>query len=142
MQRLNTLNNLLSAADYTGFWNTLRSDDTYAELVSEVSGFDELMRVRIAATVSQSVREVSRTVLEGWLELSGDQFEKFVGDVCGWSVGSDGTVKVPLNKENEAKGMVVRENVKFDRKFDAFRLSKAITANGLHRVLESRTASL
>lgn len=124
MQRLNTLNNLLSAADYTGFWNTLRSDDTYAELVSEVSGFDELMRVRIAATVSQSVREVSRTVLEGYLELSGDQFEKFVGDVCGWSVGSDGTVKVPLNKENEAKGMVVRENVKFDRKFDAFHVVK------------------
>lgn len=85
--------------------------------MAEVAGFDELMRVRIAATVSQSVREVERNVLEGWLELSGDGFGKFVGDVCGWKV--EGViVKVPLNKDNEAKGLVVRENVKFDREFD------------------------
>jgi len=87
----------------------------YADLVAEVSGFEELMRVRIAATVSQAVREVARTILEDWLELHGDSFDRFVGDVCGWTI--DGSnVKVPPNKENEAKGTVVRENVKFDRK--------------------------
>ncbi len=74
------------------------------------------MRVRIAATVSQCVREVQRDVLEDWLDLRGAAFERFVGEVCGWEIGGNGMVAVPLNKDNEAKGTVVRENVKFDRK--------------------------
>ena len=115
VQKLNVLNKLLSGADYKGFWATLRSDDLYADLTAGVSGFDELMRVRIAATVSQAVREVQRDILQEWLELRGDAFEKFVGDVCGWKVESNGIVKVPTNKDNEAKGTVVRENVKFDQ---------------------------
>ena len=73
------------------------------------------MRVRIAATVSQAVREVDQGILESWLNLSGDEFQQFVGSACGWAVES-GKVKVPMNKDNEAKGTVVRENVKFDRK--------------------------
>ena len=115
VQKLNVLNNLLSAADYKGFWSTLRSDDLYADLTAGVSGFDELTRVRIAATVSQAVREVQREILEDWLELEGEAFEKFVGDVCGWRVEGQGTVRVPTNKDNEAKGTVVRENVKFEQ---------------------------
>ena len=91
----------------------------YADLVADVSGFEELMRVRIAVTVSQAVREVERSILESWLNLHGGEFEHFVGTVCGWEI--DGRkIRVPLNKENEAKGTVVRENVKFDRKFCLF----------------------
>lgn len=117
VQKLTVLNNLLSRADYATFWGTLRSDDLYADLVAEVVGFEELMRVRIAATVSQAMREVEKAILEDWLDLRGDAFEKFVGDVCGWKVEKNGMVHVPPNKENEAKGTVVRENVKFDRKW-------------------------
>ncbi|KAJ9647349.1 hypothetical protein H2199_002338 [Coniosporium tulheliwenetii] len=112
--KLNILRNLLERADYEAFWETLNSDDLYADLYADVSGFEELMRVRIAVTVSQAVREVDRSVLEGWLNLRGQEFEHFVGEVCGWSVDGS-TVKVPLNKENEAKGTVVRENVKFEQ---------------------------
>lgn len=72
------------------------------------------MRVRIAATVSSGVREVERGILEEWLDLRGGGFEKFVGEVCGWKVSGE-VVEVPWNKDNEAKGTVVRENVKFDR---------------------------
>lgn len=72
------------------------------------------MRVRIAATVGQSCREVERKVLEGWLRLFGEEFERFVDDICGWGIDG-GNVLVPPNKENEAKGTVVRENVQFDR---------------------------
>lgn len=97
----------------------MRSDDLYADLVSEVSGFEELMRVRIASMVSQSVREVERAILEEWLDVRLEGFERFVGEVCGWEIEGD-VVKVPLNKENEAKGTVVRENVKFDRKLRLF----------------------
>jgi translation initiation factor 3 subunit K len=120
VQKLNVLSNHLAAAQYTAFWQTLDSDDLYADLVADVNGFEELMRVRIAVTVSQAVREIERGVLEGWLSLQGAEFERFVREVCGWEVGVDeqgvGVVKVPLNKENEAKGTVVRENVKFERK--------------------------
>ncbi|KAF2661483.1 ARM repeat-containing protein [Lophiostoma macrostomum CBS 122681] len=114
VQKLNELNNLLGGADYAAFWNELDSDDLYADLIADVSGFEELMRVRIAVTVSQAIREVDRSILESWLNLQGKEFEHFVGSVCGWNV--DGAkIKVPLNKENEAKGTVVRENVKFDQ---------------------------
>jgi len=118
VQKLNIVNNLLSGADYASFWATLDSDDLYADLVADVAGFEELMRVRIAATVSQSTREVDRSLLESWLNLQGSAFDHFVGSVCGWNV--DGAkIKVPINKDNEAKGTVVRENVKFDRMFDS-----------------------
>ena len=123
MQKLTTLNTLLSQANYKGFWTTLDSDDLYADLIADVSGFEELMRVRIAVTVGQSCREVERRVLEGWLSLTGSDFERFVLDICGWGIdntvggGKGGVVVVPVNKENEAKGTVVRENVQFDREF-------------------------
>lgn len=116
VQKLNNLNTLLSSADYTGFWQALNSDDLFEDLKADVTGFEELMRVRIAVTVSQAVREIQRDVLEDWLNLDGQEFDHFVGDVCGWKL--DGSnVLVPINKENEAKGTVVRENVKFDRTF-------------------------
>ena len=77
------------------------------------------MRVRIASCVGQGCREVERGVCEGWLNLSGREFEGFVTEICGWGVDdSDGTtavVRIPVNKENEAKGTVVREEVRFDR---------------------------
>lgn len=77
--------------------------------------------MRIAVTVGQGMRVVERGVLETWLNLQGDQFEHFVGEVCGWGVddtgakGKGAVVRIPVNKENEAKGTVVRENVHFDR---------------------------
>ena len=72
------------------------------------------MRVRIASCVGQGCREVERGVCEGWLNLRGREFESFVGEICGWGVDRK-VVTIPVNKENEAKGTVVREEVKFDR---------------------------
>ncbi|MCJ1286195.1 hypothetical protein MMC26_005540 [Xylographa opegraphella] len=119
VQKLNVLNNLLSEANYKGFWSTLDSDDLYADLVADVSGFEELIRIRIAVTIGQSCREVDRSVLEGWLQMRGQDFERFITDICGWGIddttGVKGTVIIPVNKENEAKGTVVRENVQFDQ---------------------------
>jgi translation initiation factor 3 subunit K len=114
VQKLNVLNNLLAQAFYAAFWSTLDSDDLYADLIADVAGFEELIRIRIALTISQSVREIERSVLESWLGMQGEAFEKFVGGVCGWEI--EGTVvKVPLNKENEAKSTIVRENVKMEQ---------------------------
>ena len=79
------------------------------------------MRVRIAVTVGQSMREVQREVLGGWLNLKGAELERFVVDICGWgfddSMAGREVISIPVNKENEAKGTVVREEVRFDREF-------------------------
>jgi translation initiation factor 3 subunit K len=114
VQKLNVLNNLLANASYAKFWSTLDSDDLYADLIADVAGFEELIRLRIAVNISQTVREVERSLLESWMGLQGQTLEKFVKEVCGWEMDGN-TVKVPLNKENEAKGTVVRENVKIDQ---------------------------
>ncbi|KAG9231055.1 eukaryotic translation initiation factor 3 subunit K [Amylocarpus encephaloides] len=114
VQKLNVLNNLLAQASYASFWSTLDSDDLYADLIADVSGFEELIRVRIALTISQTVREIQRPVLESWLGMQGDAFTKFINGVCGWEV--DGSVvKIPLNKENEAKSTIVQENPKIEQ---------------------------
>ena len=133
VQKLTALNTLLSQADYKGFWNTLDSDDLYADLVADVSGFEELMRVRIAVTVGQSCRELERGVLESWLQSHGQDFERFIIEICGWGIGNiaggrGGIVSIPVNKENEAKGTVVRENVNFEREFSYFHV-RDILAN-------------
>jgi len=72
------------------------------------------MRVRMAVIISQSMQSIDRGILESWLNVHGEQFEHFVKEVCGWKVGGN-EVEIPLNKENEARSSVVRENVKFDQ---------------------------
>ncbi|KAI9797948.1 MAG: hypothetical protein M1825_005671 [Sarcosagium campestre] len=114
VQKLETLHKHLTRAEYANFWTTLDSDDLYADLIADVAGFEDLVRVRIAACVGQVVREIQRPLLESWLRLSGADFDRFVKESCGWLIEGD-VVKVPLNKENEARGSVVRENVKFDQ---------------------------
>jgi translation initiation factor 3 subunit K len=121
VQKLMTLNDLLSEANYKGFWSTLRSDDLYADLTADIVGFEEIMRIQIAITVGKCCREVERGVLEEWLQLRGADFEKFVLDIVGWKLEGSrgpagGMVVIPATKDNEAKGMVIRENVHFDRK--------------------------
>ncbi|KAF2501217.1 eukaryotic translation initiation factor 3 subunit K [Lophium mytilinum] len=113
VQKLNSLNNLLAGADYTAFWEKLDSDDLYADLIADVSGFEDSMRVRIAVTVGQAVREVEKGLLESWLNLQGSEFDHFV-QVFGWEIAGE-SIKVPLNKENKAEGTIVRENVKFEQ---------------------------
>lgn len=91
----------------------LESDDLYADLTADVSGFEDTMRVRIAVVVSQCMQEVDRGVLAGWLNISNEaKLETFVRDVCGWQIEGS-KIKVPLNKENEAQTVVQREDVKF-----------------------------
>lgn len=116
VQKLNVLHTLLNNAQYDQFWSSLDGDDLYADLTADVQGFEELMRIRMAVVISQSMQSVNKTLLESWLNLSDDAFENFVKNTCGWAVEGE-TVNIPLNKENEARGTVVRENVKFDRKF-------------------------
>lgn len=76
--------------------------------------------MRIAMATAQAAREVDRKVLEGWINLEGEDFEAFVRNVCQWSIENGDTVVIPVNNDNEAKTTVTRETVKFDRKFFFF----------------------
>lgn len=111
VQKLARLSTLLESAQYAQFWATLNSDDLYADLTADVAGFEELVRIRIAVEVGKTFREINVEILEQWLDVrSREALQKFVADVCGWKV--DGAVvRVPTNKENEARSEVKSERV-------------------------------
>lgn len=77
------------------------------------------MRIRIVVEVGKAFREIGAELLGQWLDLRGlEALSKFVGDVCGWTVeknaaaaGGGTVVKVPRNKENEARSEVKSERV-------------------------------
>jgi len=111
--KLRELNNQLEGAQYARFWATLDSDDLYADMTTDIDGFEELIRVRIATLISQAYREIEVSVLESWLGLDGDAATKFITETAGWKVEGE-TVKIPKNADNEAKKSEVREDVNVD----------------------------
>lgn len=79
-----------------------------------MAGFEELVRIRIAVEVGKAFRSINAESLEQWLDLRNrEALEKFVKDVCGWTV-EGGVVRVPTNKENEARSEVKSERVGVD----------------------------
>lgn len=143
VQKLHVLSQQLEAGQYKEFWATLDSDDLYADLIADCSGFEELIRVRIAMATAQAAREVDRKVFESWINLEGEDFEQFVRNVCQWDIDEDGHVAIPVNNDNEAKTTVTRETVKFDRKFDISHQVYARVANVCEcRILETCQARL
>ncbi|CAG9941346.1 hypothetical protein V2G26_017652 [Clonostachys chloroleuca] len=115
VNKLRTLNSQLEGAQYSSFWATLDGDDLCADLIADISGFEETIRHRIALLVSQAFREIKLSHLEAWLGLSEDATKKFVSEVAGWSVEEDGSVKVPSNPDNEAKKAEIREDVSVEQ---------------------------
>ncbi|KAL1870726.1 hypothetical protein Daus18300_005046 [Diaporthe australafricana] len=112
--KLRALNAHLQGASFSRFWATLDSDDLYADLTTDIEGFEDTIRVQIAQLVSEAFREVQTDILEGWLGLEGkDAVEKYVTETCGWTVEGD-KVLVPKNADNEAKKAEIREDVNVD----------------------------
>ncbi|KAK1476137.1 eukaryotic translation initiation factor 3 subunit K, partial [Colletotrichum cuscutae] len=112
--KLRTLNSQLEGSQYARFWNTIDGDDLCADLIADISGFEDLIRSNIANSIAQAFREVSLSQLESWLGLDGDATAKFVTEVAGWTVGDNGVVTIPKNAENEAKKSEIREDVNID----------------------------
>lgn len=110
--KLRKLNSQLEGAEYARFWNAIDGDDVVADLIADVTGFEDMIRQNIAQLVSQAHREVNLDQLDAWLGLSGgvDATAKYATEVCGWAV-EDSTVKIPSNPDNEAKKAEIREDV-------------------------------
>lgn len=115
LSKLRTLNSQLEGAQYAEFWASVDGDDLCADLIADISGFEEVVRHRIAQLVSHAFREVKLTHLESWLGLSEDATKKFVTEVAGWSVDGEGNIKVPSNPDNEAKKTEIREDVNVEQ---------------------------
>ncbi|KAI0016598.1 armadillo-type protein [Xylariomycetidae sp. FL0641] len=112
--KLRELSQQLQGAQYARFWATLDSDDLFADLTTDIAGFEEIMRIRIATLVSHAYREIDMQLLEQWLGMDGQKAQAFVTDTAGWKVDDNGRVMVPRNPENEAKKSEVREDVNVD----------------------------
>jgi len=113
--KLRGLNIKLERAEYAEFWATLDSDDLYADLTTDIQGFEEMIRLRIANLVSHAYRELPVSLLVNWLGLDNEEeTSKFVVETCGWKVDEAGLVHVPKNPENEARKTEIREDVGVD----------------------------
>ncbi|GJN82605.1 hypothetical protein PLIIFM63780_006147 [Purpureocillium lilacinum] len=115
LTKLRALNSQLEGAQYAQFWATVDGDDLCADLIADISGFEDMIRHRIAQLVSQAFREIKLAHLESWLGLGEDATKKFVMEVCGWGVDGDGNIKIPSNPDNEAKKAEIREDVNVDQ---------------------------
>lgn len=115
LTKLRSLNSQLQGAQYAQFWASVDGDDLCADLIADISGFEEMVRFRIAELVSQAYREIKLSHLESWLGLSEDATRRFLADVAGWNVDADGLVKIPPNPDNEAKKAEIREDVNFEQ---------------------------
>ena len=112
--KLRIVNAQLEGAQYARFWATLDSDDIYADLTTDIVGFEEMIRLRIAQLVSEAFREIQVSVLEAWLGMDEADVRKFAVETCGWKLAEDGVVQIPRNVENEAKKSEIREDVNVD----------------------------
>lgn len=114
VQKLFHLYTLLDSAKYTEFWTTFESDDSYADIVADVTGFEDELRLSIAKTVEISSKQITVSVFQEWCNLSENKFTKWVEDTLGWKIAGNSVI-VPMNKDNETKMVVTNETVRFEQ---------------------------
>ncbi|CEG80830.1 Putative Eukaryotic translation initiation factor 3 subunit K [Rhizopus microsporus] len=108
IESLTELQQLLEQARYEKFW---QSDLTAWTKV--VPNFETEIRQVIAQVIAMSYQTINTSTLSGYLGLKGDEFDKFCASQQ-WQKNGD-IVQIPINKGNEAKAVVIRENIKFEQ---------------------------
>jgi translation initiation factor 3 subunit K len=107
---LTELQQLLEQARYVKFWTGI---DSCRSWTSVVPNFETEIRFVIARVMAMSYQTIAATNLAANLGLSGDAFDQFI-QAQGWEKSGD-LVQIPINKGNEAKAVVIRENIKFEQ---------------------------
>lgn len=113
MQKLFHLYNLLDGCRFPEFWAVYERDDAHADITADVADFENLVRTSITRAVEISSQAIGKEVFRAWLNLSDNKFAEYVKEL-GWKVEGD-EVKVPANKENEAKPAVTSESIKIEQ---------------------------
>lgn len=111
LAKLRSLNSQLEGAQYADFWADLDGDDMCADLIADISGFEELVRTRIIQLVSRVFRQLELSHVEAWLGLNTDKTKKFISENSDWTLEDNGNIKIPANPENEAQKAEIREDV-------------------------------
>lgn len=114
VQKLFELYKLLDSARYSDFWEKFEKDDSYADIVSDVVGFEDHLRLSIAKTVQVSCKQIAVSVFQEWSNFSEARFTEWVEKVLGWTI-VNGSVQIPSNKDNETKMIVTPEVVRFEQ---------------------------
>ncbi|KAK9466996.1 armadillo-type protein [Lipomyces arxii] len=72
VQRLTYLNSLLELAAFPAFWRILSSDydEEYADLVADVTGFEDAIRRQITAAMAYSMHSFKIETAQSWLNFS------------------------------------------------------------------------
>ena len=110
VQKIDELKQLLDRAEYAKFWEVYNSDDFYVDLVADIIGFEDDVRRGIGALLNVSMTKIDAKLLEDWLDVRSDLLVNWL-DRFGWKLET-GTVLIPLNKDNEARSVVTREDIK------------------------------
>ncbi|KAA8896756.1 hypothetical protein TRICI_006841 [Trichomonascus ciferrii] len=113
-QKLLKLYELLDGCKYSEFWQLFKSDDSYEDMVADVNGFADDLRLSIAKTVEVAAKRIPVKVFQNWCNLSDAKFKEWVESNLGWTIKDD-SVEVPLNKDNDAKPVITSETVKFEQ---------------------------
>ncbi|CAO3657480.1 unnamed protein product [Mucor hiemalis] len=108
IEKLTQLQQLLEQARYVEFW---KSD--LKPWTAVVPNFETEIRQVIARVMAMSYQTISAASLAGNLGLTGDAFDAFC-TAQQWQKSGD-LVQIPINKGNEAKAIVIRENIKFEQ---------------------------
>ncbi|KAI9311722.1 armadillo-type protein [Dichotomocladium elegans] len=112
VQSMIQLQQLLEQARYVEFWKVF-NEQKYRDLVKDIAGLDGAIRAVIAKVVTMSYQTIAAPVLQGYIGLAGTAFDAFCKEHQ-WTL-ENGVVSIPINKDNEAKTVVVRENIKFEQ---------------------------
>lgn len=64
--------------------------------------------------MAMSYQTINAINLASNLGLAGDAFDQFC-QTQGWIKAEGGLIQIPINKGNEAKAVVIRENIKFEQ---------------------------
>ncbi|KAI9006664.1 armadillo-type protein [Phycomyces nitens] len=112
VEKLTDLQQLLEQSRYAKFWETYNKEE-YKSLTGAIVGFEAAIRQVIARVVAMSYQVISTSVLSSYLALTGDDLTKFCNEHQ-WQKKDD-VVQIPINEDNEAKAVVVIENIKFEQ---------------------------
>ncbi|KAI9265978.1 armadillo-type protein [Sporodiniella umbellata] len=108
IKKLTELQQVLEQARYANFWQF-----DLTQWTKVVPTFENEIREVIARIISMTYQTVNASTLSGYIGLTGEAFEKFCA-AQNWQRNGD-VVQIPINKGNEAKTVVIRENIKFDQ---------------------------
>ncbi|KAG9306218.1 hypothetical protein G9A89_016122 [Geosiphon pyriformis] len=117
--KLTFLQQLLEQSRYQQFWKELEKSEKYRELIIDAIGFEKAIRKVIANAISISYQSISADLLASYfhfpLRNPGEQeeFNVFIKSLEWTHV--NGIVHIPVNKDNQAKQTVIRENIKFEQ---------------------------